>query len=206
MSSLDDIKPRLPAVSAVPVSTLLRVYNLQNVAVADKRQNPYGGKISLDVTTDPSLYNSPLGTPVLTDVTLQGGMYTMQSGQKVFFDSIVLDTVLLTVSQAKKIVVTEIQGYDGTVKEYIGLDDYQVTINGIIAGPNGSYPMDIVNTLHQLAKAPIAIKVTSRYLQNLDINMLVIKDFSYDQEAGGYSKQNFTLNCMSDAPLILQTT
>lgn len=189
------------------IGSLLRAYNMQNATyLVDGQANPYDGKIDQTSFVDPELYKSSLGTPVVTNVVLRGGSYKNTSGQQIVFNDITLNTVLVTVSQAKKIVMTEIQGYDGTVKEYIGLDDYQVTINGIITGPNGHYPQDEVNALHQLAKAPIAIKVTSRYLQNIDINMLVVKDFFYDQEAGGYSKQNFTLNCVSDAPLILQIT
>jgi len=191
----------------ITISGLLRAFNMQNTSVlVDGQPNPYDGKIDQTSFVDPELYKSTLGTPVVTNVILRGGAYKNTAGQQIVFNDITLDTVLLVVSQAKKIVMTEIQGYDGTVKEYIGLDDYQVTINGIITGPNGHYPQDEVNALHQLTKAPIAIKVTSRYLQNLDINMLVIKDFAYDQEAGGYSKQNFTLNCVSDAPLIFQIT
>lgn len=195
-------------IPAGKISSLIRAFNLENTTVlVDTPPNPYDGKINQTTSVDPALYKSALGTPVVTNVILRGGSYKIAAtGQQITFNDITLDTVLMTVSQAKKIVTTEIQGYDGTVKEYIGMDDYQVTINGIIAGLNGQYPQDVVNALHQLAKAPIAIKVTSRYLQNLDINMLVIKDFSYDQEAGGYSKQNFTLSCMSDMPLILQIT
>ncbi|HWB93504.1 MAG TPA: DUF6046 domain-containing protein [Puia sp.] len=187
------------------ITGLIRAYNLQNVRVLnDTDNNPYKGQVDITSTQDDELYKSSLGTPVLTNVVLLGDTYTDQSGKKITFEDITLDTVLLTVQQSKNIVVTEIQGSDTTVKEYIGMGDYQVTINGIIVGPNGHFPIDEVNALQQLLKAPIPITVVSRYLQNLDIYSLVIKDFAYDQEPGGYSKQNFSINCMSDAPVELQ--
>jgi Domain of unknown function (DUF6046) len=103
--------------------------------------NPYSGKINQIATRDKDLsYNGPLGNPVVTDLTLVGATYTDHNGKDVSFKSIVLTTVLIQVSQARRIVRTEIQGMDGTIKEYIGMDDYQVSINGILTGPNGSYP------------------------------------------------------------------
>lgn len=166
--------------------------------------NPYSGKIDQTITQDPQLYRSELNTPVVTDLTLVGANYINNNGKNVTFKSIVLTTVLINVSQAKRIVCTEIDGCDGTVKEYIGMDDYQVSINGILTGPNGSYPMGDVNALHQLAKASVPVQVLSRHLANLDIYSIVIKEFTYDQEAGGYSMQNFSLQCISDAPVMLQ--
>lgn len=191
-------------VDTLPVTGLVRAYQLKNAQVVhNSHPNKYDGNIDQTVTADKALYLSPLGTPVVSDLTLKGGTYTDFSGRSVTFADIKIALVLINVSQAKKIITTEIQGNDGTVKEYIGMDDYQVNINGILNGPNGSYPMSAVNALHQLCKAPVAIDVESRYLQNLDIHQIVIKDFSYDQEPGGYSKQNFSIQAISDAPVVL---
>jgi hypothetical protein len=114
-----------------------------------------------------------------------------------------LDLVLMNVNQSKNIVATHIPGRDGTVKEYVGMDDYNITINGIIVGTPGHYPIDEVNALHQVAKANVPIEVVSTYLANLDIYSLVIKDFSYNQEPGGWMKQNFTIQAISDMPVEL---
>ena len=117
------------------------------------------------------------------------------------FDEFTLDLVLMNVSQAKNITTTELMGVDGTSKDYVGMGDYEIQINGIINGPNGHYPIDEVNTLHQMLKAPVAIGVVSRYLQNLDINYIVIKDYSFDQESGWYSRQMFSILAVSDKPI-----
>jgi hypothetical protein len=193
--------------AVVSSQQLVRAFNLKNVKVLNaKSDNPYDGKVNQVTEKDKALYKSTLGTPVFTDLTLQGGIYTTNSGRLITFQDIRLSLVLMNVSQSKKIVETEIQGSDeGDMLEYIGMSNYQVSINGIFNGPNGHYPIDEVNALQQLMKAPVAIAVVSTHLHNLDIYNLVIKEFVYDQEPGGYSKQNFSIQAISDSPGIIKT-
>ena len=185
-------------------SQLIRAYNMQNVAVQTATPNPYLGKINLGQPRDPQLYLSSLGTPVFTDLTFKGATYTDNSGKKVSFQDLTLTLVLMTISQDKNIVETVIQGADGEIDEYIGMKSYQITINGILTASNGVAPTSDHNDLHQVLKAPIDIDVVSTYLQNLDIYTILVKGFTYDEEAGGYSKQNFTINAKTSTPAILQ--
>lgn len=185
------------------VSTLLRAFNLQNVRVQVEKDNKYEGKIPKGLPADPEFYKSRLGTPVVADITFMPGFYTDDNGRSVNFQGITLDTMLITVAQQKRIVITEIQGRDGSVKEYIGMGDYQVTINGMIIGDNGRYPSQEVAALKEICKAPVSLQVVSRYLQNLDIFNLVVQDFTFDQAPGGYSQQLFSILCLSDAPVEL---
>jgi hypothetical protein len=179
---------------------LIRAYNLQNVRVVKALPNNYEGKIDQTTYQDKALYQSILGTPVLTDLTLESVSYDVSSTQRVTVPAVKLVTVLMAVSLPKNIVATAIQGRDGTVKEYIGKGDYQITINGIITGPNGHYPVDEVIALKRMVDAPVPIRVTSSYLQHLDIYNIVITDFNTAQEPGGYSQQIFTINAISDTP------
>jgi hypothetical protein len=130
--------------------------------------------------------------------------YTDINGKQITTPEVTYDTVLLVVSQAKKIITTEIQGRDGTVKEYIGLDDYEVSINGIIVGSNGSYPVNQMADLKRVLDAPVAIPVACTYLNNLGIQSLVIKEYTINQEAGSYSKQDFNITAMSETAIELQ--
>jgi hypothetical protein len=186
------------------ISNLVRAYNLNGIKYSVVKDNPYEDKIPAAATKDVALYMSTLGTPVIADITLKGSTYTNNDGKQITTQDLTLVTVLVNVSQSKKIITTEIQGHDGTVKEYIGMDDYSIGINGILTGNNGQFPINDFLLLKELCKAPVALVVVSRYLQNLDIYNLVIKDFNFDQEAGGVSKQNFTLSCISDVPVELQ--
>lgn len=194
----------MPVIINTSATQLIRRYNLQNTRVADARNNPYDGKISQDTQRDPELYKSSLGTPVLADVTFKGRSYVNAAGKTVSFEDVRFETVLLNVSQPKNIVKTIIEGSDGSIKEYIGLGDYQVTVNGIITGPNGHHPADEIRALKNMLDAPIPIEVVSRYLQNLDIYNLVVEDWAMQQDPGGYSYQAFTINCISDLPVEIQ--
>lgn len=169
-----------------------------------KNDNPYTGKIPEGVDPDPAMYLSPLGTPVVADIVFEGGTYTDdETGRQITFQSVTLATVLIMISQPKRIIRTEIPGRDGSVKEYIGMDDYQISIQGVITGTNGTYPFQAVAELHKVLKAPITIPVVSAYLQLFDIFNLVVVDYNFDQEAGGYSKQTFVINAISDKPVEL---
>lgn len=191
------------------VNKLLSTFNLQNVNTYNGfRPNPYRmtGQASVS-QRDKALYLSTLGTPVYTDLTFDQIRYsTTGSNQTKVVPAITLQTVLMTISLPKNIIETAIQGADGTVPEYIGMGDYQITINGIIVGSNGHYPRDEVAALKKMFDAPRAIPVVSWYLQNLDIYDVIVKDYAFDQEPGGYSQQNFTVNCRSYFPVELLIT
>jgi hypothetical protein len=166
--------------------------------------NEFDSKIDQTNSADTPLYRGPLGTPVYADVTFKGGSYTDNAGKTQTFGDVKLVTVLLTVHQSKKIITTEIQGRDGTVKEYIGMGDYEVTISGMLTGKNSQYPTDEVLALKDVLKAPVAIEIVAKYLQNLDIFTVVVQDFDLPQEAGRYSTQAFSIRCISDTPIELQ--
>ncbi|MCA6489091.1 MAG: hypothetical protein IM569_13565 [Chitinophagaceae bacterium] len=189
----------------VPVTQLVRAFNVTNVRPLADRSNPYEGKINQLDDRNPELYKSVLGTPVVIDLLFKSVTYTdFNKNRKVTTDEVRLQTVLCTVSRPSIIVKTQIQGRNGTVKEYISKDDYVITINGIISGQNGQYPETEALALQRIADAPVAIPVVSRFLNALEIFNIVVEDYSMPQTAGGISKQEFTLNCISDDPLELQ--
>ena len=173
-----------------------------------EKDNPYKGSVpnlAYYQQADFPVATSALGTPVYTNIVFKGGRYTNHiTGSPTHFDDVELQTVLLGVSQAKKIVKTEIQGRDGTLKEYIGMDDYHITVNAIINGANGHYPAEDVQLLKQMLDAPVTIDVTCDYLLLLGIHCVVVESYSFAQEAGMYSQQKVSINCISDIPIILQ--
>lgn len=156
--------------------------------------------IPVGETPDPELYRSSLGTPVYADITFKSVQYSTDAGDSITTDDITYYAVLLTVDQAKKIIRTEIQGRNGTVKEYIGMDDYQIKIQGVITASNGVHPRNEIAKLKKMLDAPVPIPVVSAYLQNMGINYLVVNSYSLGQEAGGYSYQTFSIDAISDEP------
>ncbi|RYD57020.1 MAG: hypothetical protein EOP56_09440 [Sphingobacteriales bacterium] len=148
---------------------------------------------------DKPLYASTmLGTPVMADLQILGGSYTGRDGKKYTVPDIRLETVLISVSQTKNIITTQVANRDGTTKEYIGLGDYMVSISLILAASNGVYPKEEMAALGNALKAPVTLGVVSEFLQQWDIDNLVITDFATPQEPGKYSTQTVSIQALSD--------
>lgn len=174
-----------------------------NAATTEQyRSGITASELRRDKAPDPKLYNSKLGTPVLADITVPAFEYTVD-GITYYVPEFKSYECLISVNSSKNIVKTVIQGLKGTVKEYISDGDDMVVIDGIITGQNGNYPFEAVQDLKKLVAAPVAFKITSRYLQNLDIDTLVIEGSEINQEEGGYSYQKFKLYCVTDIPIEL---
>jgi len=166
--------------------------------------NLYNGKIDQNYTPDEPVAVSMLGTPVYSNLDLQGGTYTDNDGNTINYPSITLDAVLFVVTQSKNIVITNIQGRNGSIKEYISDDDYNITITGIIAGGNNVYPKNEVLALKKVLDSPVAINVNSWFLNQFGVHSFVVKDYNFNQEAGRNSQQSFSISAISDVPVILQ--
>jgi hypothetical protein len=173
----------------------------------DARRNaPRDNQYSVEPisSVDRAKYLSDLGTPVWDQVTFGTVQFINSKGEPDATPTMTFQAILLSVSFPRNIVKTTIQGRDGTVKEYIGEGDAQISFRGIICGANGHYPIDEVNALKALMSAPVAIPVMSTFLQNLDIHSVVFEDRNLEQEEGGYSYQTFSLNAISETPQELQ--
>lgn len=210
------------------IENLANFYGLSNVRIINaKSNNPYDGKDGLKSTyeRDAPIGVSSLGTSIYTDLTLLGCEYTdnitsrkvtlkddrFRSGgasgnnsQSGFYMN--LETVLMTVDQPIRIIKTEIQGRNGTVKEYIGADDSKITINVIITGKNGVYPREEVKRLKDWLDAPVAKGIVAWWLDNMGISDIVIESYSFPQVQGGYSYQMCAINAISDLPVELKIT
>jgi len=167
--------------------------------------NPYIGHTGI-YEGDAELYKSDLGTSVYSDVTFNSVTYTDRNGKVIATPSITFQSILISLSFPRNIIKTEIQGRDGTVKEYIGEGDAQISFRGVITGINGSYPSEEVEQLRQVIKAPTSIPVTCKFLNDKDIYNVVFEDRTLDQEEGGYSYQTFVLQAISDIPQELLIT
>ena len=123
-------------------------------------------------------------------------------------DDIVLDCVLFDVAQSKTIITTPIQGFNGTVKEFISDGDYTLNIKGVINGTkNGVYPLTQAKNLFEGLKANIEIEVVSWYLNELfGITHIVITDFQLNQLQGNQTAVSYEIQAISDKPIELYLT
>lgn len=190
--------------------------DIYNPVYPDAKPNRMGG---YDQTAqwDGKMSSSLIGCPVMCYIKFKGGTYFDLTGQAITFPDVTFETVLITLTMGKNIKMTEITGRDsGSVKEYIGLKDWNVEIKAIVTASapvndrvesrnqDGVYPRANMEQIWQMLKAPVAIPVECWFLNQFDIRWLVIGDgVTIDQVEGEYEMQRINLPCFSDRPLII---
>ncbi len=152
----------------------------------------------------PSMY-SMLGTPVYGALEIKPGSYRDFDGATVTYPGMQIAGVLLMPAMQKNIVKTPVNGNNGTFKEYISDGDFSISIQGMFASPYANvYPQAEMADFTQILKAPVALQIVNRTLNNLGIYQLVIEYYELPQRAGHYNTQLFVLQCTSDEPFELQ--
>lgn len=102
----------------------------------------------------------------------------------------------------KNVVITDIQGRDGSVKEYIGTGDVTCTIDCEVPLPMGNGGVDIIsNELYSLFTCPYAIPITNYFLNAMGVTHIVITRYSSPQKRGEYSNLYFTVQAVQDIPI-----
>ncbi len=125
-------------------------------------------------------------------------------------DVYVLNDCVMTVNQERNIVETNLQGRDGSVKQYISDGDYTIAVQAAIDNDSAlatkqkfktldGYPMSEMKFFMLLLRAKQAIEVTSDWLDLFGVRSVVIKNYNFEQET--YSnRQTFTMQMLSDEP------
>lgn len=114
---------------------------------------------------------------------------------------------LIMISQPKNIVTTPMQGRNGTVKEYIADDDYQISLQAAVDNYLGNeltderfdYPKTKVKELIEILKLLLELIVLSEFLAMFNANSVVVKEFSLFQETHS-NRQSVNIELLSDEP------
>lgn len=117
-------------------------------------------------------------------------------------ERIVLSDAVAAVSRRKDIVMTQMVGMDGTVKEYINNGDYDINIVVGVSAKDGDaivdeYPSDALRELVGFLEASTALSVYSEFLDVFDINSIVVKSFSVSQDTAS-NYQSVSISAVSD--------
>jgi hypothetical protein len=156
-------------------------------------------------------YTSAIGTPVWDRIKLKSSAdaenlnYVDRAGITNVMNALTLpDTVLVEASQGKDIVKTKMTGSNGTAKEEISLDDWEITIRGVIINyKNNDYPRREVASMVTTFTRPLECYVESKYLNNvLKVFNLMIEKVVFNAVPGRPNTQSFELTCTSDIPII----
>jgi hypothetical protein len=179
-------------------------YNLSNTKPAFQQPRtiflPINGKENDDWD---ELNVGQLGNPVYSNLTFDAKTY-IYNDKETTVGELVINSVIISVSQSKNIVKTSIQGRSGTVKEYICDGDFSISVDGQIIDPDALvYPEKRVKELVKLLNIPMELAVTSEFLLRFGIFNVVVDSYSFPQQKGSRNVQPFTLSLSSEKPLEL---
>jgi hypothetical protein len=148
-------------------------------------------------TPNPLASNKSFGT-----LNVAPGINT-EGAQGLFLNGVIIDATV-----NKTIVKTEVIDLKGTVKEYMGESDLTITIRGFVATQNpDEYPDDDARLIKSYSSAPVSLKVTSDFLNNiLGVSQIVIESCQMSQQQGLRNVQYFQLNCVSDIDYTISKT
>ena len=122
-------------------------------------------------------------------------------------EGLLIDNVIIDVTQNKQIVTTEISGFNsGTVKEYINKGDYAINIRGFFATKNpDEAPLVDSSILTSYCSAPVTLSITNTFLNRIfNVNNIVITNLSMSQQVGIRNMQYFEISTLSDNPFDLK--
>jgi hypothetical protein len=111
---------------------------------------------------------------------------------------------LTEVNFSKRIVKTDVTDAESSVKQFIGFNDREITIRGFIINHNArAVPLEDIQVLNAICEINASLKVTSEYLNALNIHYLVIENFRLVEVEASITIQPFVIDAISDAPFIL---
>lgn len=158
---------------------------------------------------DEAEFTSYLSTPVWSNLIFSPEGVDVGSPTTVNPDAgkqqLRIDTVLFTVELPKNIVKTEIQGRNGTVKEYISDGDHMINIKGAIMSPYPMvFPREDVDILLRYCKLNVQVPVISFFLDLFGITNIVIERLKIAEKLGSRNEVPFEIDALSDMPLEFQ--
>jgi len=164
----------------------------------------YNGKFLTPVTADAPDGVGQLGRPIWGSLTITGGSYLDQnSGVTITYPTFRIDVCIMTLTQVNNVVLTQIQGKDGEVVEYIGKNSFRLNVKGGFFSTGNARPKQQVDWFKAAIQSNQPIQVQSTFLQDWDIYEIVVLDRNIPQIAGGYNYQLFEFNAIQNTPVIL---
>ncbi len=106
---------------------------------------------------------------------------------------------MIDLGLTKNIVVTEMVNNAGTVKESMGLNDWNITIRGIIIGEDEDvFPEKEIKQIRSIVENEGAVSVDSEYLQLFDIFYLAVQSVKFPPMEGAMHIQPYEIQVISD--------
>jgi hypothetical protein len=176
-------------------SVVTEVGTLPPFDTPDKADEPYLGIIAdgMPVYGSIILGDVPAGEKAITWVD--------NNGANAKLPRIPIAVAIVQATPSKNIVKTNINGRDGSIKEYTGLNDVNITIDCTIHYPINQSREDILRQIDLFYQCPYAVPVTNQRLNALGVTHIVIENMNYNQRPGEYSSLFFTIQASQDIPI-----
>jgi hypothetical protein len=146
---------------------------------------------------------SAMGTPVWDFIDLKPS-YIEGTGELFGGYSFPLETTIEAV-RPKKIVETDVWGRDGMVEELIGMDDWMLTIRGLVINYESTdYPEEQVRELQRICELKSSLlECEGTFLTMLGISYMSIHKLSLTPSVGYSNIQAFEIDARSKIPFII---
>jgi hypothetical protein len=155
---------------------------------------PFSGSTALPVPT--AINKSIYGVPIYEQISLS----YQSSGQSVL-DYSFPGWPLMELNAPVRIIKSDVTDAEGTVKEFMGDGDVEITIRGfLINHTSRDIPLDDMSALYQAKKLKKTLKVTANVLNTLGIHYLVIENIRFPEVEGQITVQPFVIDALSDYP------
>lgn len=97
------------------------------------------------------------GSPLRNEDLKLGTYYFMP----VYINRIEIPNAIISLSQSKIVIKTPLVGRNGTVKEFIAMDDFQIEVLLTLVGQNNEYPEKEIEQIEQLWRVNEAVDIIS---------------------------------------------
>lgn len=157
-------------------------------AIAAAKQDIYGVALqpevqiySLQDKLRPNNPLAPLGIVTGPSVADNELILKSDDGTTIYLIGVEID-----VTQKNNVVSTQLVNKDGTVKERIQREAYEVKVYGNLIGGRDKFPHEDLKTLVTILNSTSSISCSSAYLDIFGINKLVMKEAKFDQKGLKY--------------------
>jgi hypothetical protein len=198
----------IPDQSAVLGNSQNTKASYTGIELIKNNQTPVANYQNLDIlgNDNKKLVNSTLGTPIYEQITLTipavqstGGQVTSPQYTYVF-----PDWPLFDISPSWTIKKENILGGNGTVKEYIQQDDFQIKIRGFLINYSSQdYPEQLVKDFWKVINCQKSIGITSMVFNILNIRNIIVTGVQLPSLEGFMNIQPFEIDCISDEAIEL---
>lgn len=132
--------------------------------------------------------------------------YVLEDGTQ---KEISLPNPTLAVQSRKRIVETPLTERDGTVKELISVEGYQITVRGLIIGVNNEFPEDDLIMLQQLYSQKKSVQIANVISDVFLVAPgktaeVVITDFRLPERKGVKHVREYEMLLVNDEPFNLK--